>query len=149
MKIYLASDHAGFKLKEAVKKKLEEKGFDIEDCGAKELDPQDDYPDYVEIAAKEVSNDPLSIGIIFGKSGAGEAITANKIKGIRSVVGFDDKNVRLSRQHNNANVLSIGSDFISVDKAFLLIEIFINTPFSNEERHIRRINKITEIENNE
>ena len=92
------------------------------------------------------SQNPDSIGIVFGKSGAGEAIVANKIKGVRAILALNEENVRLSREHNNANVLSIGSILVSNEQAVSLIRLFINTPFSNEERHIRRIEKIKEIE---
>ncbi|HZJ18339.1 MAG TPA: RpiB/LacA/LacB family sugar-phosphate isomerase, partial [Patescibacteria group bacterium] len=85
-------------------------------------------------------------GVIFGKSGQGEQIVANKVKGIRAALGFNEENVRLAREHNNANVLSLGFDFVPFDKAKDFIKLFVNTPFTNEERHIRRINKITKIE---
>jgi ribose 5-phosphate isomerase B len=147
MKIYLASDHAGFGVKEETKKHLKAKGIDIEDCGAYELNPGDDYPDFISKAAKKVAGNKDSKGIVFGKSGAGECITANKIKGIRAVVGFTTDNVRLSREHNDSNILCIGSLFVDSERVQELIEVFLNTPFSNEERHIRRINKINSIEN--
>lgn len=149
MKIYIATDHAAFELKEFVKKQLTEGGYDIEDCGAFQFDPNDDYPDLIKIAAKKVSENNESLGIVFGKSGAGEAIVANKIKGVRAVLAVNEENVRLSKEHNNANVLSIGSILMPNEKAVELIRLFINTPFSNEERHVRRIEKITQIENNE
>lgn len=149
MKVFVASDHAGFELKEKVKGYLLGKGFDVEDLGALQFDKQDDYPDFIAIAAKKVSENPGSFGIIFGKSGAGEAIVANKIKGIRAIIGFSEENVRLARLHNDANVLSLGSAFITPDQANGLIELFIATEFSNEERHKRRIEKIKKIEDSE
>jgi ribose 5-phosphate isomerase B len=149
MKIYLATDHAAFELKEFVKDQLIEGGYDVEDCGAFSFDPNDDYPDLIKIAAKKVAGDPGSFGVVFGKSGAGEAIVANKIKGIRAVLAFKEENVRLSREHNNANIISIGSQFISNEQAVSFVKLFINTSFSNEERHVRRIEKITQIEQNE
>ena len=147
MKIYLAADHAGFDLKESVKDYLTQKGLDVEDCGAFEKNLGDDYPDFISKAALKVSEDLESKGISFGKSGGGEAIVANKIKNIRAVVGFNPENVRLSRTHNDANVLCLGSQFISESLAKEMVDIFLETPFSNEERHIRRINKISAIEN--
>lgn len=147
MKIYLASDHAGFELKERIKSYLIEKGLDVQDFGAFEKNPDDDYPDFISKAAEKVSNEQGSLGIVFGKSGAGEAIVANKFKNVRAVVGFNLENVRLSRTHNGANVLCLGSQFISYDLAKEMIDIFLNTEFSNEDRHIRRINKIKQIEN--
>ena len=146
MKIYLATDHAAYELKEYVKKALTEGGYDIEDCGAFQLDPNDDYPDLIKLAAQKVAYDPGSFGIVFGKSGAGEAIVANKIKGVRAILAVNEENVRLSREHNNANVISIGSILISNEQAIKLIRLFLNTPFSNEERHIRRIEKIKQLE---
>ena len=149
MKIYLATDHAAYELKEYVKTHLTEGGYDIEDCGAYALDPSDDYPDWIQLAAHKVSQNPGSFGIVFGKSGAGEAIVANKIKGVRAVLAVNEENVRLSREHNNANVLSIGSILIGNEQTIELIRLFINTQFSNDERHVRRIDKISALENNE
>lgn len=147
MKIYLAGDHAGFELKEKIKSFLLDKGFDVEDCGAFEFDKNDDYPDFILKAAVRTSENPSSFGIVFGKSGAGECIAANKVKGIRAVLGISPENVELSRLHNDANVLSLGSMLITEELAKELIKIFLDTTFSNEKRHIRRINKIKEIEN--
>lgn len=146
MKIYLATDHAGFNLKEEIKKYLNEKQIELEDEGAYELDQNDDYPDLIAKASEKVSNDSNSFGIIFGKSGAGEAIVANKFKNVRAVIGFSEENVKLSRQHNNANVLSLGSDFINLEDAKKFIDIFLNTSFSMDERHKRRLDKIKNIE---
>jgi ribose 5-phosphate isomerase B len=147
MKIYLASDHAGFELKEKIKKNLLLQKYDVEDCGAYSLDLDDDYPIFISKAAENVSKDPKnSIAIVFGKSGAGEEIVANKFKGVRAVLGFSEQNVKLSRQHNNANVLSIGSEFENFEKAMKLVNIFLNTNFSGNKRHKRRIEEIKDIE---
>ena len=147
MKIYLAADHAGFELKEKIKSYLKENNYELEDCGAFEFNKDDDYPDFIRLAAEKVSSDASSFGIILGKSGAGECIVANKIKGVRAILGFSEENVKLAREHNDANMLSLGSLFTNAENAFKLIEIFVQTAFSNEERHVRRINKIKEIEN--
>lgn len=147
MKIYLATDHAAFELKEYVKKELTSGGYDIEDCGAFQFDPHDDYPDLIKIAAQKVSGNPDSFGVVFGKSGTGEAVVANKIRGIRAVVAFNEENVKLSREHNNANIISLGSQFVTNEQAIMLIKLFLNTAFTNEERHLRRIEKIKQIEN--
>jgi ribose 5-phosphate isomerase B len=147
MRIYLGTDHAGFELKEKIKSYLTEKGFEVEDCGAYTFDKNDDYPGFISKAAIKTSQDPLSFGIIFGKSGAGECIVANKIKNIRAALGFSKENVELSRLHNNANMLSLGSMFVDEELAKQLIKIFLETKFTNEERHVRRIGKITNIEN--
>lgn len=146
MKVYLGTDHAGFDLKEKVKVFLQHDGYEIVDCGAFSLDKDDDYPDFISKAAIEVAGEANSEGIVFGKSGAGECIVANKIKGIRAVLGFNKDNVKLARLHNDANILSLGSDFVSFNQAKKLIAIFLNTKFSNEERHIRRIKKISALE---
>ncbi|MEK7517138.1 MAG: RpiB/LacA/LacB family sugar-phosphate isomerase [Patescibacteria group bacterium] len=146
MRVYLGTDHAGFELKEKIKSYLSENAYEVEDCGAFSFDKNDDYPDFIAKAAIGVSKNPNSKGIVFGKSGAGEAIVANKIKGIRAVFGFSKENVELSRLHNDANVLSLGSAFVNEGLAKELVKIFLETPFSNEERHKRRIEKIRKIE---
>lgn len=147
MKVYLGTDHAGFELKEQIKSYLNENGYNVEDCGAFSFNKDDDYPDFIAKAAIGVAKDPDFKGIIFGKSGAGECIVANKIKGIRAVLGFNKKNVELSRLHNDANVLSLGGAFVSEELAKELAKIFLETKFTNEERHKRRIEKIRKIEN--
>jgi ribose 5-phosphate isomerase B len=146
MKVYLGTDHAGFQLKEKIKSFLLEKQFEVEDCGAFEFNKDDDYPDFISKAAIKISEDLSSFGIVFGKSGTGECITANKIKNVRAVLGFNVENVKLSREHNDANILALGSAFINEDLAKELVMIFLQTQFTKDERHIRRINKIKEIE---
>jgi ribose 5-phosphate isomerase B len=147
MKVFLATDHAGFKLKEEIKQYLLEQNYEIEDLGAFSLDPTDDYPLLISKAAEEVSKDSQnSMAIIFGKSGAGEEIVANKFKNVRAVLGFSNENVRLSREHNNANILSLGSQFEDFAKAKELVGIFLETAFSNDPRHARRIDEISKIE---
>ncbi len=146
MKVYLAADHAGLELKEKMKTFLTEKGYEVTDCGAFEFEKDDDYPDFVAAAAEKVAKDEGSLGIVFGKSGAGEAIVANKIKGVRASVGFSRENVLLCRVDNDANILSLGSAFVNEEEAMQLAELFLETPFSQEERHKRRIEKITQLE---
>jgi ribose 5-phosphate isomerase B len=146
MKIYLAADHAGFNLKEEIKKFLLEQNYQVEDLGAYTLNPDDDYPIFISMVGEAIEKDSESFGIIFGKSGAGEEIVANKFKNVRAVLGFSKENVQLSRQHNNANVLSLGSQFETLEKAKGLVEIFLKTPFSNDPRHARRIEEIKDIE---
>ena len=141
MKIYLASDHAGFELKEKVKEYLQN-SYEVIDKGAFSYQEEDDYPDFISKAAEEVSKDESSRAIVLGKSGSGEEIDANKFKNVRAIIGFSEENVRLARNDNDANVLSLGSAFIDFEKAKILIDIFLNTPFSNEERHKRRIEEI-------
>lgn len=159
MTIFLATDHAGYELKEKVKKFLTEKGYEVKDFGALSYDENDDYPDFVKLAAEAVSkceNNPLHppyvkvekrelrcAAIIFGGSGQGEAMVANRYKGVRAAVvyKFDRAIIKLSREHNNANVLSIGARFLGERKALKTIELWLATPFSGEERHERRIQK--------
>ncbi len=161
MKIYLGSDHGGFKYKEELREYLSEVFFDAEiiDKGNSILDNEDDYPDFVTPVAEAVANDEESFGIVLGGSGQGEAMCANKVKGVRAIVFYGEEIpegeidiagrksidtfeiVKLGRMHNNANILSIGARFVTLDEAKFACELFIKTPFSNEERHIRRINK--------
>ena len=140
--IVLATDHAGFELKEHVKKFLSEKGFEIKDFGALEYDALDDYPDFIIPAAKFISKHKL-IGIIFGGSGQGEAMAANRIKGIRAAVFYDgpDDIIELSKLHNNANILSIGARFVSKQKSEEIINLWLSTDFE-KGRHQKRIDKL-------
>ena len=140
--IVLATDHAGFELKEHVKKFLLKKGFEIKDFGALDYDALDDYPDFIIPASKFVSKNKL-IGIIFGGSGQGEAIAANRIKGIRAVVFYNgpDDIIELSRMHNNANILSIGARFVDNHRAEEIINLWLSTTFE-EGRHQKRISKL-------
>lgn len=146
MNIYLATDHGGYELKEILKNWLKENGYDTKDLGAFSIDPNDDYPDFIIPLARKVAQEPDGLGIIIGRSGNGEAIAANKIKGIRAAVCLNEEMARKAKQHNNANVLSLGADYISVDEAKNIVKMFLDTPFSNEERHIRRVDKIKKIE---
>ena len=140
--IVLATDHAGFELKEHVKRFLIKKGYDIKDFGALEYDGLDDYPDFILPAAKYISEHKL-IGIIFGGSGQGEAMAANRINGIRAAVFYNgpDEIVELSRLHNNANILSIGARFVNNQEVEKVIELWLSTDFE-EGRHEKRVNKL-------
>ena len=147
-KIFLAADHAGFELKEHVKKFLIGLGYDVDDKGAFRYDPEDDYPDFILKAAEKVSENKGSMGIIFGGSGQGEAIVANKVKGIRAAV-YNSNNpeiARLSREHNDANIISIGARFVKNEDALKTVKLWLSSGFSSEPRHSRRIKKIGEIE---
>ena len=141
-KIVLATDHAGFELKEHVKNMLLNKGIEIKDFGAYSYDSQDDYPDFILPAAQYIADNNF-VGIIFGGSGQGEAIAANRIKGIRAAVFYNgpDKIVQLSKLHNNANVLSIGARFVNQSRAEEIIDLWLSTSFE-EGRHQRRIEKL-------
>ena len=165
MKIFLATDHAGFILKEKVKTFLQEKGYTVEDCGAFASDPSDDYPDFISKAAAAVSQDPENTkGVIFGGSGEGEAIVANKFKGVRCALfytkavpaqainaeGHESSDpfeiVKLARVHNSANMLSLGVRFLTEEDALTALTIWLETEPTQEERHVRRIEKIKAIE---
>ena len=143
MKIYIAADHAGLNLKNYLKKQLLADGYDIEDCGAFNFDPLDDYPDFIFPAAEKVANRPNSRGIIIGGSGQGEAMAANRIQGVRAAVYYDGPIdiVKLSRLHNNANILSLGARFLSVERATEILNIWLTEKFEGE-RHENRINKL-------
>lgn len=144
MKIYIGSDHAGFELKGKLIPFLKELGYEVEDKGAFSLDPQDDYPDFVKPVAEAVSQEPEAKGIVLGGSGEGEAIATDKYAGVRTAVwyGGDMEVVRLSREHNDANILSLGARFINEAEAKEAVKLWLETPFSNDERHVRRIEKL-------
>ena len=147
MKIFIASDHAGFYLKKQLIQYLELKGYDVEDCGAFEMNEADDYPDFCIACAKKVAADKESVGIVIGGSGNGEAIAANKVKGIRAAVfnGGSNEIAKLAKAHNNANILSLGARFISGDDAKKAITLWLETEFEGG-RHQRRIDKIAKQE---
>lgn len=140
MKINLASDHAGFQLKEAVKTYLKKRGYTIEDHGAFHYDPEDDYPDFIFACAQAVSKESAGRGIIFGGSGQGEAMAANRIKGIRAAVyyGGPGEIVLLSRRHNDSNILSLGARFLTETEALKAIDRWLETAFEGG-RHRRRV----------
>ena len=143
MIIALGTDHAGIELKEFVKKFLEESGYEVKDFGAYEYDSGDDYPDFINPTAEFVSKNNDAMGIIFGGSGQGEAMAANRYKEVRAAVfyGGPDKIVSLSRQHNNANILSLGSRFIEPKDAINVIKLWLSTTFEGG-RHQKRIDKL-------
>lgn len=166
MKIYLASDHAGFEFKNHIKNFLIKKGYEIEDCGPYVFDKDDDYPDFVSKATEAVSKDPKnSVGILCANTGQAEAMLANKYKNVRCAlfyapavaVGAVDVTgrkstdpleiINLARDHNDANMLSLSGRFMDLKVAEQAVERFLKTPFSNAERHVRRIGKIKIIEN--
>ncbi|OHA60753.1 MAG: ribose-5-phosphate isomerase [Candidatus Vogelbacteria bacterium RIFOXYD2_FULL_44_9] len=145
MRIFLGTDHAGYELKNQIKIYLRELGYEVNDEGAFELDQQDDYPDFVEIVAKQVASDPVNHrGVIFGASGQGEAMVANRLPKVRAAVYYHHNLdiIKMSRRHNDANVLSIGASYLSEDEAKEAIKVWLATEFSNEERHVRRLKKI-------
>ena len=142
MIIALGTDHAGFELKEIVKKFLEDSGYEVKDFGAYKYESTDNYPDFINPTAQFVSEND-AMGIIFGGSGQGEAMAANRYKNVRAAVFYDgpDEIIALSRQHNNANILSFGSRFIQPNRAIELIKVWLNTNFEGG-RHQKRIEKL-------
>ncbi|PIT91379.1 ribose-5-phosphate isomerase [Candidatus Kaiserbacteria bacterium CG10_big_fil_rev_8_21_14_0_10_49_17] len=143
MKIYIATDHAGFNTKEALVPFLASLGHHVEDCGAHTFDEGDDYTDFVVKVAKAVSEGG-SMGIVLGGTGEGEAMIANRFPQVRAAVYYGGvlDVVRLSREHNDANILSLGARFLSLSEAKEAVSVWLETPFSNNERHVRRIDKI-------
>lgn len=148
MKINIGCDHAGFEVKEKLVTYLKEKNYEVIDYGAHVYDAQDDYPLFCFLAAQNTAIDETSLGIVLGGSGNGEQIAANKIKGIRAALAWSAETAKLAREHNNANVIGIGARMHSFDEITKIVDAFINTKFSNDERHIRRINQLSQMENN-
>jgi len=146
--IYLGSDHAGFDLKEKIKDLLDESGYKYIDSGNLKLEPGDDYPDYAYKVAKNVAQ-TNSRGILICDSGVGVCIVANKINGIRAVVGYNTRIAKMSRLHNDTNILCLGQDYISPDRARKIVQTWLETDFSDEKRHQRRLDKINKIEHKE
>ena len=152
MKIAIGTDHAGFEMKQDLMEfLLAKENIDIEDKGAFEYTENDDYPDFVAPVAKAVSEGKVDFGIVIGGSGQGEAIVANKFPGVRAIVfnGYAPAvpdEIKLSREHNDANIISLGARFLSSEAAKESVDLWLNTKFSGEERHTRRIKKIQEIE---
>jgi len=146
--VYFAADHAGFELKNTLMAFVREMGYVVEDCGATMYDAVDDYPGFMACAAQAVSKNPeCARGIILGGSGQGEAMVANRFKGVRAAVYYGGTTdiVELSREHNDANVLSLAARFLSEEEAKEAVKKWLNTAFSGEERHVRRIKKIDEL----
>lgn len=159
MKIFIAADHAGFALKNALVEHIRTLGYEVDDLGAATINPDDDYPDYMTLVAKRVASEPESRGILVGGSGQGEAMCANRVSGVRAAVFYGPREVtvaldiegghsedgydavRLPRRHNDANVLSIGARFVSGDEADEAVRIFLETSFSDSPRHTRRLAK--------
>lgn len=142
--LFLATDHRGFALKEKIKTWLTEWSLEFVDCGAMSLNPDDDYPDYVAIAAAKVAQDPINNrAIVLGGNGQGEAMVANRHPGVRAAVFYaaNDEVVKMTREHDASNVLSLGASFISDDDAKHAIKLWFDTPFSEEPRHVRRLAK--------
>ena len=146
MRVHVGSDHAGFELKTHLVAWLESQQYDVVDHGPVQFDPVDDYPPYVLRAAHAVVNDRGSLGIVLGGSGNGEQIAANKVRGVRAALAWTDDTATLAREHNDANVISVGARMHTADEATRLVELFLTTAFSGDERHARRIAMIDAFE---
>ncbi|MFE3828791.1 ribose-5-phosphate isomerase [Streptomyces sp. NPDC059092] len=146
MRVYLGSDHAGFELKNHLVEWLTAQGHDPVDCGPHIYDAQDDYPPFCLRAAERTAADGDSLGIVIGGSGNGEQIAANKVKDVRAVLAWSEETAALGREHNDANVISVGGRMHTQDEVTKFIEVFLATPYSGAERHARRIAMLTEYE---
>lgn len=146
MRVYLGSDHAGFELKARLVDHLTGLGYEAIDCGAHVLDDQDDYPPPCIAAAHRTVADPGSLCVVIGGSGNGEQIAANKVTGVRAALVWSDDTATLARQHNDANVISIGARNHPEADVLRFVELFLATPFSGAERHARRIAELAEYE---
>jgi ribose 5-phosphate isomerase B len=146
MRVHIGSDHAGFELKNYLVAELTAEGHDVVDHGPASYDAEDDYPTYCIPAAEAVVAEPGSFGIVVGGSGNGEQIAANKVKGTRAALAYNAETARLSRLHNDANVLSIGARMHTEAEALELVRIYLSTDFSGDQRHARRIALLAEYE---
>jgi len=150
MRIHIATDHAGLEFSNDLAEHLELEGHEVIDHGPESFDPLDDYPSFCIRAAQAVVADleagVVALGVVFGGSGNGEQMAANKVAGVRAALVWNVDTAVLAREHNNANVCAIGARQHSIDEALLFIDTFIRTPFPGDERHVRRINQMAEFE---
>ena len=146
MRVHIGSDHAGLELKNSLVEHLKSSGHDVIDHGPHEYDALDDYPVFCIPAAQAVASEKGSFGIVLGGSGNGEQMAANKVKGIRAALVWSVETAKLAREHNDANVIAIGGRMHSIDVCKELIDVFLATPFSNDQRHIRRIGQVSNFE---
>lgn len=142
MTIYIGADHRGYAMKEGLVAWLREQGHDVHDMGAAEYTEGDDYPDYAKAVAQEVASDAQARGIVLCGSGVGMAVAANKIQGVRAALIHDTNIAKAARNDDDINVLALGADYISLEEAKSAASVFLETPFSGEDRHTRRIGKI-------
>ena len=146
MRVHIGTDHAGFELKEKVVEHLRAQGHEVVDHGAHEYDSLDDYPPFCFEAAEAVVAEPGSLGVVIGGSGNGEQMAANRVKGVRAALARNESTARLAREHNNANVVAVGARQHSIEECLALIDAFLDTPFSDDERHQRRIDILADYE---
>lgn len=146
MKIHIGSDHAGLEFKAKIIAHLQSQGHQVTDHGPHSFDPLDDYPEFCIPAALATAKDPGSFGIVLGGSGNGEQMAANKVKGVRAALVWSVEIAKLAREHNDANVISLGGRMHDEKLCLELVDTFLSTPFSNDERHVRRIGLISKYE---
>ncbi|MCO1599192.1 ribose-5-phosphate isomerase [Micromonospora sp. RHAY321] len=146
MRVYLGSDHAGFELKVHLANHLAKQGYDVVDVGPHSYDPDDDYPTFCLHAGDRVVADETALGVVIGGSGNGEQIAANKVAGVRAALAWSVETAQLARQHNDANVVAVGARQHTLDEATAIVEAFLSTPFSGNERHARRIAQVAAYE---
>ena len=146
MRIHIGSDHAGLEFKAKIIDHLRSQGHEVKDHGPHQFDPLDDYPIFCIPAAQAVEADKDSFGIVLGGSGNGEQMAANKVKGVRAALVWSIDTAKLAREHNNANVISLGGRMHPEKFCLELVDTFLATPFSGDERHLRRIAQITNYE---
>lgn len=146
MRVYLGSDHAGYEFKNHLATWLADRGHDPVDCGPLVYDADDDYPPFCLRAARRTAADPGSLGVVVGGSGNGEQMAANKVAGVRAALAWSEQTARLAREHNDANVLSVGARMHTRDEATSFVEVFLATPFTGDERHRRRVAMLTAYE---
>lgn len=146
MRVYLGADHAGFELKNQLAEHLTAAGHEVIDVGPEAYDPDDDYPPFCVETARRVVADPGSLGVVIGGSGNGEQISANKVTGCRAALAWSIQTAQLARRHNDAQVAGLGARMHSTEEATAIVDAFLATPFSGDERHARRIAMLTEYE---
>jgi len=146
MRVHLGTDHAAFEQKNAIAAALTQRGYEVVDHGATSYDAEDDYPTYIIPAAEATVAEPDSLGVVLGGSGNGEALAANKVRGARAAVVYSLETATLARQHNNANICSMGGRMQPIELLIECVVAFLETPFSNEARHVRRLQEVADYE---
>jgi ribose 5-phosphate isomerase B len=148
MTVYLGADHGGFKLKEEIKLWLKEWDVEFADLGARHFIPEDDYPDYAWPVALRVGAEPKALGILVCRSGQGESIVANKARGVRAAIDWNEQSAEASRRDDDANILCLPADYVSLDRAKAIVHAFLHTKFGTDERFHRRLEKVKKIDLN-
>ena len=146
MRVHIGTDHAGFELKNFLVAELTKEGYEVVDHGPQAYDAEDDYPAFCIAAGEAMMADPGSLAVVIGGSGNGEQIAANKVTGTRAALAYDVDTARLAREHNDANVISLGGRMHTEEEALSLVKLFLTTPFSGEARHARRIAQLADYE---